>query len=100
MSLCDVSGGDREDVWVRELIQDVKLASCIVLPDLQGDELSCVRLLSGIVKALVDSAILTPEGEGGREGGRKGGREEGREGGREEGREEGTEGEREKEGGY
>ena len=96
MCLCDVSGGDGEDVWVRELIQDVQLVSCIVLPNLQRDELSCIRLLSGVVKALVDSAILTPRGgrEGGREEGKEGGME-GREGGREGRREGGREGQKE-----
>lgn len=64
VSLRDVSRGDREDVWVRELIQDVQLVSCIVLPNFQWNEFCCVRLLSGIVEALIDSPILTPEGEG------------------------------------
>lgn len=64
VSLCDVSRRDGEDVRVREFIQDVQLVSCIVFPNLQWDEFCCVRLLSGIVEALVDSPILTPEGEG------------------------------------
>ena len=64
VSLCDVSRGDREDVWVRELIQDVQLVSCVVFPNFQWNEFCCVRLLSGIVEALIDSPILTPEGEG------------------------------------
>ena len=64
MSLCDVSRRDGEDVRVREFIQDVQLVSCIVFPNLQWDEFCCVCLLSGIVEALVDSPILTPEGKG------------------------------------
>lgn len=71
VSLRDVSRGDGEDVWVRELIQDVQLVSCVVFPNLQWNEFCCVRLLSGIVEALIDSPILTPEGEG-----EVGGREE------------------------
>ena len=67
VALCDVGGGDLDDVGMSEPPQDVQLMLCMFFPNLQRDQLCCICLLGSIVDAFIDSAIVT-SGVGEREG--------------------------------